>query len=308
MGAGVRDSFFDTLLAIDVVPRDDLESWWRATSERRAAESNVRSALLSGALADRVGYAFAGGYAAALRALCPNLPDLPRCLSATEAEGNHPRAIRTELTPDGAGFRLTGSKKWATLGSHALEALVVAKRGEAAGRPVLAVARVRLDSPGVSVRVLPPTPFVPEIPHAEIDFENVRVAASDLLPGDGYDDYLKPFRTVEDVHVHAALLGYLLGLAKRGSFPAEYVERLLAAVAAAEGVAAASPRSFGTHLALAGLLRESRSLAELPAELWARVAEDEAKRFERDRPLFRVAAGAREARARAARERLGIAE
>ena len=42
---------------------------------------------------------------------------------------------------------------------------------------------------------------------------------ADLLPGDGYDIYLKPFRTIEDIHVHAALIGYLVGVARRLEAP-----------------------------------------------------------------------------------------
>lgn len=36
-------------------------------------------------------------------------------------------------------------------------------------------------------------------------------AFAEVLPGDGYDDYIKPFRTLEDVHVHLALGAFLLG-------------------------------------------------------------------------------------------------
>ena len=39
--------------------------------------------------------------------------------------------------------------------------------------------------------------FVPEISHAEVELDRVKVSDADVLPGDGYDDYLKPFRTIE---------------------------------------------------------------------------------------------------------------
>ena len=47
----------------------------------------------------------------------------------------------------------------------------------------------------------PPTPFAPEIPHARITLANVTVRDEDVLPGDGYARYLKPFRTIEDTFV-----------------------------------------------------------------------------------------------------------
>ncbi len=36
----------------------------------------------------------------------------------------------------------------------------------------------------------------------------MHVADDELLPGDGYDDLLKPFRTIEDTHVLAAAVGW----------------------------------------------------------------------------------------------------
>ena len=70
---------------------------------------------------DRVGYAFAGGYHAALRALAPSVPeDRVVAFCATEDEGAHPRAIRTSLAKaPGGGFSLTGRKRWATLARSA---------------------------------------------------------------------------------------------------------------------------------------------------------------------------------------------
>jgi acyl-CoA dehydrogenase len=122
-------------------------------------------------------------------------------------------------------------------------------------------------------------------------------AASDVLPGDGYDDYVKPFRTVEDVHVHAALIGYLLGVTRRIHAPREIVEQLLATALAVRALAGADPRSPATHVALAGVLTQSVHVMGLVERAWEDVGEgDEWTRWQRDRPLLRVAGAARSAR------------
>ncbi|MCB9595869.1 MAG: acyl-CoA dehydrogenase [Sandaracinaceae bacterium] len=248
------------------------------------------AALALGARADRIAYAFAGGYGAALDAL---LPDRDRArtaaLCATEAGGVHPRAIQTELR-DG---RVHGDKTFVTLADHADDLLVLAKVGDDdAGRPRLVLARVDAKSDGVALEPLPEMPFVPEIGHASVRFDG---AAATLLPGDGWDDYVRPFRTVEDIHVHLAFLGWLIASGRRwGAFGDATLEEALAIAAGLHGLAVADPREPATHLALAGAITASARLVEgldldgVPA--------DDRVRWERDRRLLKVAGKAREAR------------
>ncbi len=253
----------------------------------------VADAARGGAAADRLGFAFAAGYQAALRALVPGLTGIASLL-ATEEGGAHPAAIRTRL----AAGRLVGRKRFATQGLEAETLLVVASIGEEAGRNRLRVARVPADRAGVARTALPDTPFCPEIHHAEVVLD-VDVAADEILPGDGYDDALKPFRTIEDVHVHAAALGFVLGTALKFGWPREAAERLLAHIAAAPLLAAA-PRAPATHVALAGWLAGGRKLLDELAPLWGGVDADWRARWERDRPLFAIAEKARALRTRAA--------
>jgi hypothetical protein len=277
---------------------DDLAAWWAATARQRAAfEEPIDRALAGGACADRLGFAFAGGYAEALRALVPDLPPGSiTALCATEEGGAHPRAIRTRLDPAGPGrYELHGRKKWATVATSASSLLVVASTGEAAGRNRLRVVRVRADAP--NLRLSPSSaPFVPEIPHAEVELDGVPVTDADVLPGDGYDRYLKPFRTVEDLHVHAALAGYLIGVARRRQLPRELVERLLVLAVACRALARAEPGSEATHVALAGVLDLTARLVADLEPLWSATPDDEWARWQRDRPLIRVAGAARSAR------------
>src|SRR5687768_7686376 len=146
---------------------DTLGAWWTATAGDRAAFSTtVDRALVGGALADRLGFAFASGYGEALRALVPGVDGIT-ALCITEAGGNHPKAIETKLIATGNGYELTGHKKWATVGSLASTLLVCATTGNEGGVPRLRMVRVTANAPGVTL-VAASAPFVPEIPHAEV--------------------------------------------------------------------------------------------------------------------------------------------
>jgi len=265
------------LLALTPPNADALRAWWDATATQRAAPpATIDRALVGGALADRLG---------GIAALC-----------ATEEGGNHPRAIRTRLERTGDRVRVTGRKKWATVASEAASLLVVASTGEVDGKNRLAVVRVPVTTPGVRIRTTT-APFVPEIPHAEVDLDGVEVDASAVLPGDGYDDYLKPFRTVEDLHVHAAVTGYLIGVLRRSGMARDLIARLLAIATALRGLAAADRAASTTHLALAGTIDlMTRVVAEIEAAWAATPAHPERDRWYRDRPLLQVAGKARAAR------------
>jgi alkylation response protein AidB-like acyl-CoA dehydrogenase len=254
----------------------------------------IDRAVRGGHDADRLGAAFVHGYRAALRALVPGAP-ARTSLCATEEGGAHPRAIATSLDDE---LRLRGAKKWATLAAEAELLLVVASVGsDDTGRNRLRLVKVSPTAPGVTITPMPPPPFAPEVGHAQIALDT-KVAAGDVLPGDGYDDYLKPFRTVEDIHVHAALLGWMLGLGERHGWPHELIERLLAGVAALRSLAAAPPLAAATHLALAGAIAATRELVERAP--WSSLDPEARARWERDRPLLDVAGRARTARLEAA--------
>lgn len=264
---------------------------------------------------DRLGLAFVAGYRAAVRALVPPLTIGTRgVLAATESGGAHPRAIATALVPvdaredragealgDGAAARegrfvLVGEKTYVTLAKDSDVLVVIAKRGtHADGRPQLAAVIVPASAPGLGVHEGPPPPFAPEIDHARVTFDRTPVAASALLPGDGYDDYLKPFRSIEDAHVLVGALAYVTALARRtpGTDRA-FAERASALLCAAASLAAAPPKAALVHIALSGLVSEAAHVFD---EVAARMpASDERARLERDRPLLSLASRVRGAR------------
>src|SRR5262245_11144912 len=158
------DALIRFILAPQPAGADSLLAWWEATAARRGAyDTPVDRAIAGGACADRLAFAFAAGYAEALRALVPSLRGLS-AFCATEDGGAHPKNIKTLLAPaEAGGYTLTGYKKWATFASAADALLVVATTGTGAdGKNRLRVVRVPVSAPGVKI-ASSAAPFVPEM-------------------------------------------------------------------------------------------------------------------------------------------------
>lgn len=281
------------------------EAWWAWQQKvRDQLEGTVARAVAGGYGADRPAYAFASGYQEALRALLgPQTMALGLggdivALTATEATGNHPRDIRTELSTTPNGLRLSGEKSWAMLGPAANRFLVVATEGLGAdGKSQLRALLVPTRRAGVHTPAPDkPSPVVPEIPHTRAIFEEVEVAPEEVLPGDGYAHYLKPFRTLEDLHVHAALLGWLLQVLRRVEAPQDLCERFLSSLLAAVELGSMDARHPATHVALAGFLTQGYGLVEEAGPHFERTDEATQARWTRDRALLHIARRARERR------------
>lgn len=280
-------------------PMNDLDAWW---ARHRAAASGlqrpIHRAMAGGFAADRPAYAFASGYREALAALVPGLgPDAKVALCATEQGGAHPRAIATRLEPEGSGWRMSGQKQWTTLGPHADAFLVIASEGvDGQGKNRLVAVLVPREREGMRLELMAQTPFVPEIPHARLYMDAVRVEPGDRLPGDGYERWLKPFRTIEDCHVHAAILAWVLRVARLASWPDERIEDMMVLLAAASSLGDADPTSPAVHITLAGILRQAGALLGRCEPHWAMVDEITRAMWTRDRALLGVAGKARSQR------------
>ncbi len=276
-----------------------------ASLATRDATTEADRALLAGRLADRLGFAFAAGYQAALRKLLGERLTAPTCLAATEEGGAHPRAIRTSLSRDESGLVLDGEKIWTTLAEESELVLVFAREGEVDGRPSLRAVLVPTSRTGVTRERMPETPFAPEVHHARLRLARVRVEPAEVLPGDAYVTYLKPFRTIEDAHVACAAIGHFLGLGRAHGFDRAPLERLLARALAARAVAEADTTAAETHVALGGVFAALDSVAAALGPSFDRAPVEVRERWERDRHLLRVANKARTERLARAWEQLG---
>ena len=268
--------------------------WWAA----REGDAPVALALRGGFAAGGLGWAFAAGYQAALRAMVPSLGDELAGLCVSEGRESRPRDMKTTFV-DG---RLDGRKTYVTLGSEAKVLLVAAVAERVGDRVSLVLVQVRVPRAGAVVTPKAALPFVPELPHAEVAFAGCEVDA--VLPGDGYDVYVKPFRTLEDTYVHLALTAYLLRVARQYGWAREHVEELVGLLAAGTEIAARDPKAALTHVVLAAHLRRLRAFIAASATAWDLVDPDEATRWRRDQPLLRLADAARAARGAAAWQKL----
>jgi acyl-CoA dehydrogenase len=171
-------------------------------------------------------------------------------MCATEEGGGRPSAIRTTLTQRAGVWLVNGTKSFATRGVLAQRLVVIASLGTAPdGRNRLRATMVDAKETGVRVTDQPALPFAPEIPHATVRLTDVPVQ---VLLGDGYLNYLQPFRTIEDIHVLAAALGWLLRVARASGWPQASRQRLLMVVAAVRGLNVDAASSPGVHIVLGG--------------------------------------------------------
>lgn len=287
------------LLTTDPSPAaPDLARWWPAVAPLRDAFPHpLDRALALGLTAPSVGGAFVASYRAALHALVPSLGVHTRAaLCATEEVGAHPRAITTKVSPTPAGVVVDGAKRFVT-GAHEADALLVlATRGaDDDGRNLLSLVRVPAGAPGVALVAMAPTSFVPDVSHASVTFTAVALDADAVLPGDGWNRYVKPFRTVEDLHVQAGVTAWMIGALRRHAGPRPLVERLVAHAASLRALADQSPDDPTNHVALAGAFANLYGLFDAVESTWSDMPEALRADWLRDRRLMYVA---RDVRAR----------
>lgn len=292
---------------------DTVGAWWRYFLDAaRPFLTPIGRALIGGRVADRVGYAFTAGYVSAIRRLVPALGmEEMAALCVSEEGGNHPRAIKAilieeENSTDGHVFHLSGEKSFVTNADIAEILVVAASAGTIPeGKNDIRVALVERSAPGVAIIPRKPLPFVPEVTHGRVHFDDVQVSREAVLPGDGYAGYVKPFRTIEDIHVFGGLLGYLSNVGMRFHWPRGVIEELFPLVASVWSLAGADANAPGVHVALGGLFRRIASFLDGCEAYWKEADGETAQMWNRDRPLLDIAAEARSMRLEAAWRRLG---
>jgi len=187
-------------------------------------KKNSLQAVLSVSLrASSIGQAFAVGYRCALQALLPELNSSQWvAMCVTEPQGNHPKQIQTQVTPDGL---VSGQKSFVTMAELSQQLIVIAKTGEAqGGRPVLKAVLLQQPSTGITLQIMNAMNLVPDIGHGQIALEN---AQGIILPGDGHNDYSKRFRYLEDIHVLMAFAGLIFNVSVRHKMPSNISEKCL---------------------------------------------------------------------------------
>lgn len=243
-------------------------------------------AVRGGRLMSTPGLAFLVGYQAALRALWPSAPASLGALCATEQRSLRPADMQTRVEE----LRVSGRKDFVTAG-HAADWLLVAARSEEAdAAPRLSLVVVYPGEPGVEVQALPAMPLMPDISHGRVTFEH---ALCERLAGDGWDAYVKPFRSLEDLYVLSALLAWLYGVGQDSDWPQTLQLRLLGLLAGCAELSRQSPSSAAAHILLGGLFAEFEALKGPLNEAFANGSAEWAVLWQRDQTVLDIASGAR---------------
>jgi acyl-CoA dehydrogenase len=276
---------------------------WRQIFYRQTNDwpAPVDRAIIGGFISDCVAYAFAAGYGSALQSLVPELPkDKITSFCVTESGGAHPRAINTNLSPVNSdaetsqSFTLTGKKKYISCANEADLILVAASEGiYEDGKNRIRMVKVDSKAPGVTITPMKEIELVPEISHGTVSFNNVAVREADLLAGDGYLHYIKPFRTIEDLHVTAAVLGYLFRMACRYGWEREIKQQLLGLIVTIRPLALSDPAAPSIHIVTGDLLDRTQELIERINPCWETADKDIRDAWNRDKVLMSIAGKAR---------------
>ncbi|MCJ7771615.1 MAG: acyl-CoA dehydrogenase family protein [Desulfobacterales bacterium] len=276
-------------------------SGWKDVFFNQASKwpSTVDMAISGSFISDRLAYAFAAGYWSALYGLIPSLPERQiTALCVTEKDGNHPKAIKTKLTRANIGddtiYLLNGSKKFVTCANEADLLLIAASSGMSPnGQNQIRLVCVDNHTPGLFIKPLDDLPFIPEISHGELELNNIQVTESQFLPGDGYANYIKPFRTLEDIHVTSSVLGYLFRTACLFNWPQDVKEKILALLSSIKTISLSNPLESTVHIVLGGISSLFTSLIESIEPHWELTDEKTRFRWQRDNTLLNIAGKAR---------------
>lgn len=286
---------------------ENMRQWFdglkRLTSD---LPSSLDRAILGGRTSTNVGYAFAAGYQSAIERLFGLSEPLLASVCITEEAGNHPRSIQTSLIEQDGHYVLNGAKTFVSGGCDAGFLFVACKVGESDdGRPNLKMVGILAELPGIAIKALPALPFIPEVSHGAVTFADVRIEKRQLLSGDGYESYIKPFRIVEDLHVFAAIASFRLGEAIHSHWKTESIEQHLSFLLTLKSLAEFAMDDPVMHLAFAGC---RNAFGELIKSTDTEFAEKSPKAYEnwvRDKGLLGIAQKAHDIRTQRAWQSLG---
>ncbi|WXL24956.1 acyl-CoA dehydrogenase family protein [Ectopseudomonas mendocina] len=282
------------------LPIVSLEEWFTSLLARLPNLTPMAIAIYGGRFSATPGLAFLAGYQAALRALWPAAPRTLGALCVSEGRSTRAADMQTRIN----GLSLSGRKDFVTA-AEAADWLLVAAREDAEGEAVrLMLGVVRNGDPGVKIEPLPALPLMPDIGHARLHLND---AHCERLPGDGWSDYVKPFRTLEDVHVLAALCAWLFGVGKESYWPQTLLLRLVGLLAGCAETARLCPSDAHGHVLLAGLFAQFDSLrTELDEAFAATTDEHWQCLWQRDKGLLSIAMSARTKRLETALKTLAL--
>lgn len=228
----------------------DLPTWYRELQQATTSTDPFSLALIGGRTSPSFSHAFLAGYQAALRALIPKAPLGLGAFCLSETNGNSPSQLQTQWQPQG----LSGHKRFVTAGEWAQWLLVIAQQPNstpaASERPLIKAVLIQCaEQTATALEFMPnpPLAFMPDLPHGQVKFAQ---AQGQVLPGDGWTDYSKVFRTLEDAYVLAATVAWLYQAAIIEHWPDTLIISFLGIIASLKEGLALGVQDHMAHVVL----------------------------------------------------------
>ena len=275
-----------------------MSEWFSHFNEyKNHLSSPLDQAILGGRLSNNMGFAFSAGYQSAIQSLFAPKHQKLASLCISEPQGNHPRAIQSTLIKHGQNWHLNGSKSFITGATEAEILYVAVTTGlNTDNRPIIKMLALPANQPGIHISNMPPLPFIPEISHGTATFTQVRLDSEQILDGDGYSKFVKPFRTYEDIHVLAAVIGYRIGEAIDSNWTYDCIEEHLSLLASLRSLRPNEFSQTSSHLILAGCRSQLKKLIQQTDEQFELNNAEGYKNWKRDKALLDIASKAHKLR------------
>jgi hypothetical protein len=203
------DAWLQQALLQPLLAYCDIEDFRHNMADSFQKSPNLQySALFLGAQSATPGMAFLSGYQSALRCLDPKCPnDHFAAFCVSEKGVKKPWDMETKLKQSGPDYFLNGRKGFVMLLPHVIDRLYVVAKCEDNS---LSCVQLPANTVGLSIAESLNAPFIQDIPHAGIVFDDVVISANDVLTDKAHQQANKPFRYWEDVHVAIAMAGWML--------------------------------------------------------------------------------------------------
>lgn len=252
------------------------KDWFNNYYQATKGQSPIDKAIIGGFLCQQFSFAFLAGYQAALEKMFPTIASNElKALCVSEKGGGHPKIIQTTLNNQ----QITGIKTYITAGSDADHLLVLCKTRETInGRPLLKIVHIPKNADGIEVTNFD-LPFMKEVKHGKLVLNNTTIEANQILEGDGYSDYAKPFRTFEDICVGTAYQAMLLRQAIDHQWDENLRDSILLNIYTLKNLLTLPPSAKETHLLLSTNEQQFKNL--LPA-IEEHITKHSSKEFKAD--------------------------
>lgn len=273
--------------------------YWSAKQLQYQSDGPFVSAVATATAADRMAWAFFSGYQGAVQATFKSqaAPGKVSAICVNE-KGRKITEIETTLTRIGNESFINGKKSWSLGNVASLQLFVLAKNfdGPSKGPGSLTFVEIPNSAPGLQEEVRHDQGPVPELPHSEVTFSHVQVQEARIVPGDGYAHYAKPFRLREDIFVSAATLAYLLGEARKASWPTSWAQKCIGVISGLHACSSMNPDEAGTQILTAGALGLASQVIYESEFMWRHSDHEKLSRWHRDYALLSMGREARRQR------------